>query len=148
MLLQPLTFLPLAAQTSYRQWAVLAILFLIALTFSVSNVILSSVIGPKRKGLIKDAPYESGVEPAGNPHQRFNVRFYLIAMIFLVFDVEVLFFIPWVTIFPNYETLKIFAHGAPATLTLWTLFTAVIAFTAIVLIAYIYAWAKGVLRWD
>ena len=54
-----------------------------------------------RKGKVKDTPYESGVNPVGDTHQRFNVRFYLVAMIFLVFDVEVLFLIPWLTIFPR-----------------------------------------------
>src|SRR4029078_12520618 len=82
-------------------WAVLGLLFLIAAGFAAFNVVLSTSLGPKRKGRTKDGPYESGVNPVGDTKQRFNVRFYLVAMIFLVFDVEVLFLIPWLTIFPR-----------------------------------------------
>jgi NADH-quinone oxidoreductase subunit A len=130
----------------YRQWAVLGILLLVAAGFAVGNVVFSSIIGPKRKGKIKDAPYESGVDPIGTTHRRFNVRFYLVAMIFLVFDVEVLFFIPWITIFPKYAVLK--QLDPSITLTLGTLFASVIVFTLVVLLAYVYAWAKGVFDWD
>ena len=125
----------------YNQWAVIAILLLISLGFAVGNLVLSAYMGPSRKGKIKDEPYESGMNPVGTTKQRFNVRFYLVAMIFLVFDVEVLFLIPWLTIFPNADGLKTMAS-------LGMLFGAVMAFTVIILVAYIYAWGKGVLRWD
>jgi len=130
----------------YRQWAVLGILFLIGLGFAVFNIVLSSIVGPKRRGKIKESVYESGVDPVGSTHRRFNVRFYLVAMIFLVFDVEVLFFIPWITIFPK---LALFKHLNPTlTLSAGVLFTTALVFTAVVLLAYIYAWAKGVFKWD
>lgn len=130
----------------YRQWAVLGILFLIGIGFAVFNVILSSFVGPKRRGKIKESVYESGVDPVGSTHRRFNVRFYLVAMIFLVFDVEVLFFIPWITIFPK---LALFKQLNPTlALSAGVMFTTVLVFTAIVLLAYIYAWAKGVFKWD
>src|SRR6185436_17993124 len=89
------------ASSTYNEWAVIGLLFVIAAGFAVFNVVLSTSLGPKRKGQIKDTPYESGVNPVGDTKQRFNVRFYLVAMIFLVFDVEVLFLIPWLTIFPK-----------------------------------------------
>jgi NADH-quinone oxidoreductase subunit A len=127
--------------TMYSHWAALGILFLMALAFGVFNVILSTSLGPKRRGAIKSSPYESGVNPLGNTHQRFNVRFYLVAMIFLLFDVEILFLIPWVVIFKDRKLPILDVHGAP-------LFGSVLVFTAILLIAYIYAWAKGVLKWD
>ncbi len=91
-------------------------------------------------------PYESGVNPVGDTKQRFNVRFYLVAMIFLVFDVEVLFLIPWLTIFPRDvfdRTLglgNLISYGA--------LFGSVLVFSVIILVAYLYAWGKGVLKWD
>jgi len=137
--------LTLAEPAPYRQWAVLGLLFLIAAGFAIMNLVLSAIMGPSRKGKTKDAPYESGMDPVGDTQRRFNVRFYLVAMIFLVFDVEVLFFIPWVTIFPRYKDL---AAYMPASATFLMLFAAVIAFTAIILLAYIYAWAKGVFKWD
>ena len=135
------------AVTQYNEWAVLGLLFVIAAGFAAFNVILSTALGPKRTGLTKDTPYESGVNPVGDTKQRFNVRFYLVAMIFLVFDVEVLFLIPWLTIFPKnaYDSITAISQ---ISLNYGVLFTAVIVFSAIILVAYIYAWGKGVLKWD
>ena len=135
----------LLAQSQYNEWAVLGLLFVIAALFAATNIILSAVLGPSRKGATKDSPYESGVDPAGDTKQRFNVRFYLVAMIFLVFDVEVLFLIPWLTIFPQ----RVFdGLGLSATIAYGTLFASVLVFSAIILVAYLYAWGKGVLKWD
>jgi NADH-quinone oxidoreductase subunit A len=131
------------AQSQYNEWAVLGILFVIAAGFAIFNVAMSTALGPKRLGRTKDTPYESGVNPVGDTKQRFNVRFYLVAMIFLVFDVEVLFLIPWLTIFPRnaYNALGLsISYGA--------LFASVLVFSAIILVAYLYAWGKGVLKWD
>jgi NADH-quinone oxidoreductase subunit A len=140
--------LPLAA-TGYNEWAVLGILFVIGIGFAVFNVVLSSSLGPHRKGRTKDTPYESGVNPVGDTKQRFNVRFYLVAMIFLVFDVEVLFLIPWLTIFPRNSFDTILNLGGPGYGLMYAvLFGSVLTFTAIILVAYLYAWGKGVLRWD
>lgn len=132
-------------QTQFNEWAVLGLLFVIAAGFAVGNIVLSSLVGPRRKGAVKDTPYESGVEPMGDTKQRFNVRFYLVAMIFLVFDVEVLFLIPWLTIFPQ----KVFVGlGLGTVVSYPVLFASVLVFSAIILVAYVYAWGKGVLRWD
>lgn len=137
------------AATPYNEWAVLGILFVIGIGFAVFNVVLSQSLGPTRKGRTKDTPYESGVNPVGDTKQRFNVRFYLVAMIFLVFDVEVLFLIPWLTIFPKNSFDSILhLSGAGYGLMYAVLFGSVLTFTAIILVAYIYAWGKGVLRWD
>ena len=139
-------FAIMASNTQYNDWAVLGILFVCAALFAASNVIVSALFGPHRTGSRKNMPYESGVNPVGDTKQRFNVRFYLVAMIFLVFDVEVLFLIPWLTIFPKgaFDTLlhldPIIKYGA--------LFASVLVFTAIILVAYVYAWGKGVLKWD
>lgn len=134
-------FMPLLADMQ-KDWAVVAILALVACGFAIGNVVASALIGPSRKGKVKDSVYESGVDPIGSTRQRFNVRFYLVAMIFLVFDVEILFFIPWVTIFPNTTAL-----GMPTSM-IPVLFGCVLTFTTIVLVAYIYAWGKGVFKWD
>ena len=90
------------------------------------------------------------MNPVGDTKQRFNVRFYLVAMIFLVFDVEVLFLIPWLTIFPrhSYEALTTAAPELLVTLKYGMLFTSVVVFSVIILVAYLYAWGKGVLKWD
>ena len=133
----------------YNEWAVLGLLFLIAAIFAVINVGLSLAVGPKRKGDVKGSPYESGVEPVGDTKKRFNVRFFLIAMIFLVFEVEILFLIPWLTIFPKNAFNNILALTATdAILSYGTLFAAMLTFTAIILVAYLYAWGKGILKWN
>ena len=135
----------LLAKAQYNEWAVLGILFLITAGFAAFNIILSTSLGPRRKGKTKDTPYESGVNPVGDTKQRFNVRFYLVAMIFLVFDVEVLFLIPWLTIFPQ-KAFDGLALGS--VINYGALFLSVLVFAAIILVAYIYAWGKGVLKWD
>jgi len=136
------------ASAQYSEWAVLGLLFVIAAGFAIFNVALSQSLGPKRKGRVKDTPYESGVNPVGDTKQRFNVRFYLVAMIFLVFDVEVLFLIPWLTIFPGsvFDTLHL--GSGPHPIMYGALFASVLVFSAIILVAYLYAWGKGVLKWD
>src|SRR5205823_9511369 len=80
-------------------WEPVVLLLLVAIGFAVMNVIASLIIGPSRTGPGKEATYESGMVPIGDARQRFNVRFYIVAMIFLVFDVEIVFFYPWATIF-------------------------------------------------
>ncbi|MCL2646281.1 MAG: NADH-quinone oxidoreductase subunit A [Phycisphaerales bacterium] len=138
----------LASAPQYNEWAVLGLLFLIAAGFAVFNVILSTVLGPKRKGQVKESPYESGVEPIGDTKKRFNVRFYLIAMIFLVFEVEVLFLIPWLTIFPKNAFDILNLAGPGYAIHYGVLFAAMLTFIAIILVAYLYAWGKGILKWD
>jgi NADH-quinone oxidoreductase subunit A len=76
-------------------WAPVLLLLVIAIGFAVGNLVLSGIIGPSRTGPGKETTYESGMVPIGNTQQRFNVRFYIVAMIFLVFDVEIVFMYPW-----------------------------------------------------
>ena len=122
-------------------WAPVVLLLLIGISFAVGNVILSSVIGPSRTGPGKETTYESGMVPVGDTHRRFNVRFYIVAMIFLVIDVDIIFFYPWASIFA-----PVVQHGTPQQGTL--LLIEMIVFVLILLVAYVYAWGKGVFRWD
>src|ERR1700689_1138809 len=80
-------------------WAPVVLLLIIGVGFSFANIALSLFIGPKRTGPGKEMIYESGMVPIGDARKRFNVRFYIVAMIFLVFDVEIVFLYPWATIF-------------------------------------------------
>src|SRR5678815_3817427 len=80
-------------------WAPVVLLLVIAIGFGVGNLVISLLIGPSRSGPGKETTYESGMVPVGDTRQRFNVRFYIVAMIFLVFDVEIVFMYPWATIF-------------------------------------------------
>ncbi len=117
----------------------LGILVLIAIVFAASNLLLTAIFGPGRRGSVKETPYESGMNPVGTARRRFNVRFYIVAMTFLIFDVEVVFFYPWATVFPNL--------GDNSPLAPLFLFR-VLFFLATSVIAYLYAWRKGVFRFD
>ena len=136
----------LLAQTAENQdsWAPVVMLLIIAIGFAVVNVVASILIGPSRTGPGKETTYESGMVPIGDTRKRFNVRFYIVAMIFLVFDVEIVFLYPWATIFApaaRNSTQQGRAFGA-------MLLVEMGIFVAILLLAYLYAWGKGVFRWD
>ncbi|HZZ43313.1 MAG TPA: NADH-quinone oxidoreductase subunit A [Tepidisphaeraceae bacterium] len=124
-----------------RAWLPVVLLIIMAVGFAVTNVIVSILVGPRNTGPGKEGTYESGMVPIGNARQRFNVRFYIVAMVFLVFDVEIIFFYPWATLF-SHEVAKGEGSLAPRMLISMGIFV------AILLIAYVYAWGKGVFRWD
>jgi len=115
------------------------ILITMAVTFGIANVVLSRLIGPRRDGAIKSETYESGMTPIGTARKRFNVRFYLIAMVFLVFDIEIIFLYPWAATFRNLEI------GSGTSL-IW--FARILFFMFTSVVAYIYAYRKGVFRFD
>ena len=121
-------------------WLPVLLMVVIGLGFGVGNLVLSLWIGPRRQGEGKSEAYESGMVPIGDTRRRFNVRFYIVAMIFLVFDVDIIFFYPFAVIFPG----KVLSdHAASGMLLL-----SIIVFVVTLLIAYFYAWGKGVFRWD
>jgi NADH-quinone oxidoreductase subunit A len=134
---------PLLAQLAAdprSSWAPVVLLLLIAVGFAVGNVVLSIIIGPSRTGPGKESTYESGMMPVGDTRKRFNVRFYIVAMIFLVIDVEIVFFYPWASIFPRVATY--FPDQSTV------LMCEMLVFVVILLVAYFYAWGKGIFRWD
>lgn len=132
-----------AAPTPASSWAPVVLLIVIGVGFAVGNLVLSIIIGPSRTGPVKSATYESGMTPIGDARRRFNVRFYIVAMIFLVFDVDIIFFYPWATIFaPNMHDPAVSAGMRQM------LLAEMIIFVAVLLLAYFYAWGKGVFRWD
>ena len=125
-------------------WAPVVLLLVIAIGFAIVNVVASILIGPSRTGPGKEETYESGMVPIGDTRKRFNVRFYVLAMIFLVFDVEIVFLYPWATIFApaaRMATPDGRRFGA-------MLLVEMGIFVAILLLAYFYAWGKGVFKWD
>jgi NADH-quinone oxidoreductase subunit A len=133
-----------ALPNTTSSWAPVVLLLIIAIGFTVANLILSIWIGPKRTGPGKQTTYESGMMPVGDTRKRFNVRFYVVAMIFLVFDVEIVFFYPFATIFAP----QMRADAAASTDLGTTMLVSMLVFVGILLLAYIYAWGKGVFRWD
>jgi NADH-quinone oxidoreductase subunit A len=133
--------LPLLAQSlnePRNAWAPVVLLLVIGIGFAVGNVVLSSLIGPSRTGPGKETTYESGMVPVGDTRRRFNVRFYIVAMIFLVIDVDIIFMYPWATIFSSH------VNTAIGGMLLGEMFV----FVGLLVLAYVYAWGKGVFRWD
>jgi NADH-quinone oxidoreductase subunit A len=123
--------------------------------FAVSVLIITQLIGPSHKTPVKMMPYESGMDPVGDARQRFDVKFYLIAILFLVFDVELLFLYPWaVATFrpaPGAEAPAPAEAAAPLAASIdpfrTAIFWQVIVFLVTLAVAYVYAWRKGVFRW-
>ena len=110
--------------------------------FAVSSIVGSQLVGPKNRTPVKMMPYESGMDPFGDARLQFDVKFYLIAILFLVFDVELLFLYPWAVI--------AYREGVDAA---WraafgpVVFVEILVFIASLAVAYVYAWRKGVFRW-
>ncbi|WP_437187169.1 NADH-quinone oxidoreductase subunit A [Planctomicrobium sp. SH668] len=117
----------------------LLIYVVILIGFVITNLLLAHGIGPRKKTPVKQMPYESGMDPVGNARQPFDVKFYLVAILFLVFDVELLFLYPWaVSAFDE--------AGIPIELRN-TVFGVMLVFMGTLVVAYAYAWRKGVFRW-
>ena len=100
--------------------------------FSAGNIVLSQFLGPSRPSPEKSAPYECGMPAVGDAHERMSVKFYLVAMIFLLFDIEVAFLYPW--------ALALRDLG-------WPGFVQVVLFMLLLLSGYVYVWRKGALDW-
>ncbi|NLG71301.1 MAG: NAD(P)H-quinone oxidoreductase subunit 3 [Chloroflexi bacterium] len=111
----------------------IAILLLLSTGLAVLVVILGHSFGPKRPTEAKGTPYESGMRPIGPGTRRMPIRFYLIAMLFILFDIEVVFFLPWAVVF---RQLGLFG------------LVEMFIFIAILLVGYVYAWRKGALEWE
>ena len=128
------------AVTDLASYLPVLIIVLVAVGFGVGNMVATFLIGPSRRGgKNKSVAYESGMNPVGTARKRFNIRFYLIAMVFLVFDVEVIFLYPWATTFGNLD-----ARSPEAGLWL----ARILFFLLTTVVAYIYGYRKGVFRFD
>ncbi|MHC4414882.1 MAG: NADH-quinone oxidoreductase subunit A [Planctomycetota bacterium] len=117
----------------------IGILVAIALVIAVATLVMTHLLGPRKDGPTKHIVYESGVNPVGTARKRFNVRFYILAMTFLVFDVEIIFLYPWAVTF---------AKLAPKSPEAGLFLGRIIFFIGTSIVAYVYAWRKGVFRWD
>lgn len=130
---------PVLARTDLSSYLPLFLIIVMAIGFAVANVALTKLIGPSRTGKSKGQTYESGMNPVGTARKRFNVRFYLIAMVFLVFDVEIIFLYPWAATFPNI---------APATDQSLIWLGRILFFMFTTVVAYLYGIRKGVFKFD
>jgi len=118
--------------------------FLLYAVFVVANAVLiigaSHLLAPRRPTPSKLAPYESGMPPLGDAHERFSVKFYLVAMLFIVFDIETVFLIPWAAIyFPGRD------GGGPG---MGFLLAEMLVFLGVLAVGYVYVWKRGAFDWN
>ena len=127
-----------------------SILFVIVLAVGMAGAILvlTHLVGPQRKGPRKQAVYESGMPPVADARRRLNVRFYIVALIFLLFDVEVVILWPWALAYyqaaANGETISVSGELVGKGF----LLVGGATFLLLLLVGYLYEWRKGVFRWD
>jgi NADH-quinone oxidoreductase subunit A len=120
--------------TTYAEtWFPVLIQIVIAIAVAGAMIGLSALLGRRVRDPVKMMPYESGMQPVGNARERFSVKFYLVAMVFIVFDIEAIFLYPWAVV---YRELKLFA------------FFEMLLFVVLVLCGFFYIWKKGVLDWS
>lgn len=146
----------LASVLAATDWRVVGIVVLTAIALAAVILVLTHLIGPKRTGPVKEMTYESGVDPFGDTRKRFNVHFYIIAMLFLLFDVEIVFFYPWASLFgrltaPAGRLTQEQAAWAQAMIENQYgpgfFLVEMLIFIAVLGVGYVYAWRKGVFRW-
>lgn len=106
---------------------------LLAIVVAIGMIGGSYVLGKRVKNKVKDMPYECGIQPTGSARERFSVKFYLVAMLFILFDIEAIFLYPWVVV---YRELKLYG------------FVEMLLFIGLVLGGFFYIWKKGVLDWS
>ncbi|HUA87044.1 MAG TPA: NADH-quinone oxidoreductase subunit A [Bryobacteraceae bacterium] len=120
-------------QTYAQSWFPVLVQVLIAAALAAGLIGASTLLGKRAKSPLKDTPYESGMAPVGSARERFSVKFYLVGMIFILFDIEAVFLYPWAVVF---RELKMFA------------FTEMFVFVALILVGFFYVWKKGALDWS
>src|SRR6266702_7493905 len=116
------------------------LMFIVAAGFAVTNVLLSQFIGQRKRTRTKLMPYECGMDPVGTARERFSVKFYLIAMIFILFDIEVIFLVPWAVVF---KTLSL-----PQYVMRNLIFFEMLLFIALLAAGLIYVIKKGAFDWS
>ncbi|MBX3081335.1 MAG: NADH-quinone oxidoreductase subunit A [Anaerolineae bacterium] len=119
--------------TTLDQYAPIAVLLILTTAVSVLIAFLSRLMGPNRPTSRKLEPYESGMVPIGPAMRRFPVKFYLVAVLFILFDIEVVFFLPFAVVTRQVGLFALIEMGL---------------FIGILLIGYVYAWRKGALEWE
>ena len=131
------------AEHNLMDYAPIALMFLVAIGFAGSQLLVTQLIGPRKRTAIKLMPYECGKDPVGSARDRYSIKFYTVAVIFLLFDIEVLFIIPFAVAFKSLlrqEQTSGIAFGTIA-------FIEILVFLATLVVGYIYVWKKGTFDW-
>lgn len=119
------------------QYLPLLVLCVLAIVFGAVSVLMSKILAPRRPSAAKSAPYECGIVPSREPPERFPVSFYVVAMLFVMFDIEIIF------VYPYAVTRGIFGDNDLATFAFWEM----VAFSAVFFVAFVYVVARGALDW-
>ncbi len=131
------------AEHNLMEYAPIGIMFLVAVGFALSQLLVTQLIGPRKRTATKLMPYECGKDPIGSARDRYSIKFYTVAVVFLLFDIEVLFIIPFAVAFKSLlaqERLSGVAFGTIA-------FLEILVFLATLVVGYIYVWKKGTFDW-
>ncbi len=123
---------PLGAMGSLASYLPIFLMIVLGIVFAALSFAASKLLAPYRPTVAKEAPYECGIVPTHEPAHRFPVRFYLVAMIFIIFDIEIIFLFPWAVVFGELHTFGL---------------VEIIVFAAAVFVSFIYLVANGALDW-
>jgi NADH-quinone oxidoreductase subunit A len=129
-----------AMQFNFFDYLPVLLMFFVAAGFAAVNVFISQFIGQRKRTRTKMMPYECGKDPVGSARERFSVKFYLVAMIFILFDIEVIFLIPWAVVF---KTLASPAYGLST-----LIYVEMMVFVVLLLAGYVYILKKGAFDWS
>lgn len=132
------------SEFNLMDYAPIAIMFLIAAGFAASQLLVTQLIGPRKRTAVKLMPYECGKDPVGSAHDRYSIKFYTVAVIFLLFDIEVLFIVPFAVAFKSLLNEQVSSGVAYGTIA----FVEILAFLATLVVGYIYVWNKGIFDWS
>jgi len=121
-------------------FGIILLFFILGVVFVAAGLITAAIIRPSHPNPIKQSTYECGEEPIGNPWIKFNIRFYVIALVFLLFDVEVVFLFPWAVVFRDMSHI--------GDTVVWFAFIEMAVFVLILLAGLAYVWVKGDLNWE
>ena len=112
------------------------VVFIIAAGFTFVSLIMTHLMGPRVHNPVKMMPYESGVDPVGETRVRFSIRFFMIALLFIIFDIEIIFLYPWAVVFEDFLAAGPF------------IFFEMVVFLAILVFGFVYVWRNGALEWE
>ena len=124
---------------SLEQYLPVLLFILVGLAIGVAPQVIGFILGPNRPDPAKNSPYECGFEAFEDARMKFDVRYYLIAILFILFDLEIAFLFPWAAVFKDIvatESIKMFG------------FIEMLVFVTVLVVGYVYAWAKGALEWE
>jgi len=127
------SFFTSVANAMLKEYAQILILMVIVFGFAGVTLLLSAILGQKKKSETKLMPYECGIDPVGTARQRFSIKFYITTMIFILFDIEALYLYPWAVIYRRLGVFGLVEMGV---------------FILLLLVGFIYVWKKGAFEWD